>query len=473
MFIGREHELEIIKKAIASNVPELGVVYGRRRVGKSMLLQETGGRKGDLYFEALQDTSSKLQIEHFLNQLAEQTGAPRAAAKDWREAFDALSFYLDKGRHYVVFDEFPWMAAGRNALTSLFKYYWDNRWKKNSGLTMVLCGSVANFMFKHIVHSKALHNRKTFEIKLRPLPAHEAKQFFKDYRSDFEIARFLMVFGGIPKYLEQLDPRRSLGDNLDRLCFQRNSFFLTEFETIFKEQFKVTKTYEQIVSKLAGQSYSRETLARRLKMKPGGGLTGYIRNLEQADFVRVFKPMSVTGRGERTRRVVLWDEWLRFYFTFVEPNRSIIELNSKPGMFEQLASRSFEPYCGLAFERLCMKNLPSILARLNIGLHQVVGYGPFFRQPGRKSRRRTEGLQIDILVQRKGDVLTLIECKFRSRPIGVSVIREVEQKIKLLKAPSRFSIERVLLCAGETTSDLEGSGYFHEIVGLESVFSPL
>jgi len=263
MFYGRKHELQILKRAIGSSSPELGIVYGRRRVGKSSLLMQAAGRKGDLLFEGLQQASLKSQIEHFLLQLADQTGTPRSAARNWREALDALSFHLRNGRRYVVFDEFPWMASGRSELVALVKYYWDNHWKKNPGLTLVLCGSIANFMFRHIVHSKALHNRKTFEIELDPLPAHEAKRFFGRYRSDYEIAKFLMVFGGIPKYLEQIDPARSLSDNLDRLCFQRNAFFLTEFETVFKEQFKVAGTYGEIVKALAEQSQSRESLARR------------------------------------------------------------------------------------------------------------------------------------------------------------------------------------------------------------------
>ncbi|ETR66702.1 MAG: hypothetical protein OMM_12457 [Candidatus Magnetoglobus multicellularis str. Araruama] len=117
------------------------------------------------------------------------------------------------------------MASGRTELISLVKYYWDNYWKKNPNLTLVICGSIANFMFKHIVHSKALHNRKTFEIKLAPLSACESKLFFKQYRSNNEIAKFLMVFGGIPKYLEQVDPQFSFSENMDRLCFQKKWFF--------------------------------------------------------------------------------------------------------------------------------------------------------------------------------------------------------------------------------------------------------
>ena len=472
MFYGRDYELDIIRRAIASRRPELGIVYGRRRVGKSTLLAQAGrGWKGDLCFEGLQQAPRKAQIDHFLSQLAEQTGTPRSAARNWREALEALSYHLSKGKHYVVFDEFPWMASGRSELVSLVKYYWDNVWRGNPGLTVVLCGSVASFMFRHVVHSQALHNRKTFEIKLDPLPAHEAKLFFQGYRSDFEVAKFLMTFGGVPKYLEQIDPTQSLSANLDRLCFQRNGFFVTEFETEIKEQFKVSRTYEQIVRALAERSCAREALAQRLKMKPGGGLSSYIDNLARADFVKVFVSQSVSGKAEKTRRVVLWDEWLRFYFRYVEPHRDVIELNTRPGLFDQLAGNSFDAYCGLAFERLCMRNLPAILNCLGVGLHQVLGYGPFFRQPPRKGRE-DRGTQIDILVRRKGHVITVVECKFRAQPTGVSVIPETEEKIKLLRVPRHCSVEKVLITGGEITSELERSGYFHQILGLEAIFSP-
>ena len=471
MFFGRDHELGIIKSAIASNKPELGIVYGRRRVGKSaLLMREQGKRKGDLYFEGLQQASKKVQIEHFLVQLAEQTGTPKSFARNWSEALDALSYYLRKGKHYVVFDEFPWMASGRTELVSLVKYYWDNKWKNNSAVTLVLCGSMANFMFRHVVHSSALHNRKTFEIKLAPLQAHEAKLFFRDYRSDFEVAKFLMIFGGIPKYLEQIDPTRSLADNLDRLCFQRNGFFLTEFETIFKEQFKVTRNYEQIVKTLSELSCSREALARLLNMHPGGGFSGYIGNLERADFVKVFSPESLTGKGEKTRRIVLWDEWLRFYYRYIEPNRKVIEINTRPGLFEQLTGNTLSSYFGLAFERFCIKNLPSILDHMSIDLPQILGFGPFFRQSSRKNGG-SGGLQIDILIRRKGHVLMLIECKFRAQPVTVSVIREVEKKVKLLKVPRHYTIERILISSCGITSELERSGYFNRVLGLGALFS--
>ncbi len=474
-FIGRDHEVRRLQEAIASKRAELGFVYGRRRVGKSTLLQHLVKRKGDLYFEGLRGISEKEQIEHFLIQLSEQSGAPRAQASDWREALDALTFYIKSGVHYVVFDEFPWMASGRTALVSLLKYYWDNHWKKNGRLTLVLCGSIAAFMARHVVHSEALHNRKTFEIHLRPLPALEAKRFFNDFRSSHEIARFLMIFGGVPKYLEQIDPKRSLAQNLDALCFHKHGFFYNEFETIFKEQFKVTKTYERIVKQLAKKRASREQLAKTLRMSAGGGFSGYLENLEQAEFVKIMHPLGIgkSDSAEKTSRVYLWDEWLRFYFAFVAPHRKRIAHQTEPGLFEALTARSFETWCGLSFELLCLKNMPTLLQGLGISEASVLDYGPFFRQGSRKApakgRTAEEGLQIDILLKRRGDVLTVIECKFRNQPIGPNVVSQMKKKIALLKAPRGFTIERILISAGDVSDAVIHSGYFHQIAGLETV----
>ena len=262
MFIGRKYELKIIEQAIVSKRAELGIVYGRRRIGKSTLLKKAAPKKNTLYFEALQGVSLKKQIEHFTYQLSKQTNTPIILARNWHEAFDALTLHIKKRRRYIVFDEFPWMAAGRSELVALFKYYWDNHWKQNPNLTAVICGSVASFILNHIIHSKALHNRKTFEIRLQPLSADESKLFFKNLRSENEICKFLIVFGGIPKYLEQIDPHTSFENNIDRLCFQKNGFFINEFETIFKEQFKVIKTYEKIAREL-----EKKLLQRRVKQK--------------------------------------------------------------------------------------------------------------------------------------------------------------------------------------------------------------
>ena len=118
-----------------------------------------------------------------------------------------------------------------------------------------------------------------------------------------------------------------------------------------------------------------------------------------------------------------------------------------------------------------MKNLPGLLSAVAIPLNEILGYGPFFRQPARKSPN-DGGLQIDILVHRQGHILTMIECKFLTTPVGLSVVQEVEKKLALLKPNKTYTVEKMLVCAGPITRDLQQSGYFHKILDIDAFFAP-
>ena len=138
-------------------------------------------------------------------------------------------------------------------------------------------------------------------------------------------------------------------------------------------------------------------------------------------------------------------------------------------MFDKVAGQSLNSYFGLAFEKLCMKNLQNIFKNIGYDIYQIIGFGPFFRQR-KRNESHDEGLQIDILVHKKGQGLTLIECKYSTTPISTSIIPEIERKIKFLKAPRHFTIERILISGGEVTANLQKSDYFHHIVGMETLF---
>ncbi len=468
-FIGRSFELEIIQAALNSKRAELGVIYGRRRVGKSTLLKQVHHQGDGLFFEGLEGLPLEKQVEHFLDQLATQTKTPPFRGKTWKEAFEALTPFLRKKRIYLVFDEFPWMASEQDDLIALLKFYWDQSWKENPKLTLILCGSIASFMVKHVLHSRALHNRKTFELKVEPLPAVDSKHFFSKYRSDFEAAQFLCIFGGVPKYLEQINPRQDLMTNLDHLCFKKGGFFLTEFETLFKEQFRVTRNYEAIVQCLSQQSMSKEQITKQLGSKGGGGFGTYLKNLEDAGFIKKETPLNPFGKiRSKTIRYSIWDEWLRFYFTFMHPQISLIQQNTRNGLADGIIGNRFDSYCGLAFEKLCQKNLATLLVNLELPMHRVLGVGPFFRQPSR-TEKKSPGAQIDLLIRKKGNTLVLVECKFSKNAVGMSIIPEIERKVKALNPPKGFSIERVLISASGISPELEDHGYFHRTLGLDAI----
>lgn len=189
-----------------------------------------------LYFEGIEGENTRVQIDLFLDDLAQQTGRVRLGAKTWSEVFQGVGELIDTGRWVLVFDEFPWMGAGRSSIVSHLKLHWD-RWSRNPDVTLFLCGSVASFMVRHVVHSKALHNRKTLEICLGPLSPAEVGQFVPA-RSLKEKAQLYMCLGGVPKYLEQVDHRWSVEQNLNRLTLrvgtflQRTTFGITAMNLI-------------------------------------------------------------------------------------------------------------------------------------------------------------------------------------------------------------------------------------------------
>jgi AAA+ ATPase superfamily predicted ATPase len=469
MFVGRSYELQLLKKVQTSKRAELVIVYGRRRVGKSALLEKLINPAQSFTFEAIKGLSKKRQIAHFLKQLGVQLNKDLPRCESWEAAFDIFTTYIQQGKHTIIFDEFPWMASEKTELISILKYYWDRKWQKNAGIKLILCGSIANFMLKHLVHSQALHNRKTLELKIDPLPACEAKQFFGNKRSDFEICKFLMIFGGIPKYLEQIDVNQTLEQNLDRLCFTKSGFFLSEFESVFKEQFKVIKRYEEIVQRLSDGKKTKEQLQKSLKMSRGGGFGSFLEQLEVAGFIsrEVSLSFEEKTRKSKTQRYSLWDEWLKFYLVYVKRNAGLIQSQTKLGLSGRILDRSIQSYFGTMFEVFCRKNMSSILQSMEIDPSTVVDIGPYFRQASRTTANR--GVQVDLCILRKGRVLTLIECKFRENPVGIEVMRDMENKLSALRVPRTFTVEKVLISASGVTEELDRKNYFHRILGLESI----
>lgn len=463
MYIGREHEQELIHEKLKDvSKAQLIVLYGRRRIGKSTLIQKcVSGEKNVLFFEGIQGGSTQEQIDYFLSGLARQTGRVKLAAKNWREAFQGLGEIVQEGRWILVFDEFPWMAAGRTHLVADLKLYWD-QWCRNKKLVLFLCGSVASFMVKHILHSRALHNRKTLEILLMPLTPRESSRFIPR-RGNWEKAQMYMVFGGVPKYLEQIDLRHSLEKNINRMCFCKDGFFVNEFETLFKEQFNAIHTYESIVRLLAERPHNITDIAHKTRIEKGGGLKGHLENLVQACFVKEYTPYKPDYRPKtRTKIYRLTDPFLIFYFRYIEHNRKLITVNTKENLFRAICRNSIQQYYGYAFERFCEDSFSMILDRIGLSLADLHNYGPYFQQ----SSASGQGLQIDNLLMRRDGVWTVMEYKYSTRPIGTEIINEINQKIEKLPVPENISVEKVLLSAAGVKQTVRDAGYFDHVLTL-------
>ncbi|MCK4547204.1 MAG: ATP-binding protein [Candidatus Eisenbacteria sp.] len=466
MFVGRAHELSLIRNRLADrSKAQLVILYGRRRIGKSTLIAKALEQEQALFFEGIEGARTRVQISQFLDDLSRQTGKVRLAARSWREVFQGLGELLPSGRWVLVFDEFPWMGAGRTQIVSDLKLHWD-RWSRNPNLCLFLCGSVASFMTQHVVHSKAFHNRKTLELCLGPLTPRESGLFIPR-RSVREKAQLYMCLGGVPKYLEQIDPRQSLEKNLNHLCFSAGGFFTEEYETLFKEQFRSLKVYETIVAALARAPAGLSELARQVSVPKGGGFGAQVANLIRAQFVREYQPVMLGGkRRSRTRSYKLTDPFLIFFFHYIRPNRAVIERNRRgENLYRAIAGPTIQQYYGYAFERLCEEAMEVMLDRLGLRLADIVEMGPFFQQ----QRGQRGGVQIDWLIVRRDGVWTLLEFKYGKSPVGMQVVHDVEQKIQRLGVPPEISVEPVLVSAAGATKAVQRSGFFHHVIELEDL----
>lgn len=468
MFFGREFELKRLEEHFQSNQAELVILYGRRRIGKSSLIQEFIKKKKFLSFEALEKATQSQQINHFLVQLSEQLKEPKYDCSNWRQVFDILTRLVERGEWILCFDEFPWMASRRTAMVSLLKFYWDQKWKKNPGLMLILCGSVSSFMIHHLVHSHALHNRKTLEMDIVHLPPKEVKYFFKK-RSHWEIAQIMMTLGGVPKYLEIFNPSQSARINFNKHFFTKDGFFVNELETLFKEQFRSTHHYESIVRQLSFGDRSLAEIGQQISFASGGSLKKYLENLGRAGFVEEMPSVSLAGTKTRTQRYRLADPFLRTYFRFIEPHRKKIMQNRSENLVDAIMGESWYSFFGQAFDWFVYQCMETILDILEIPMSDVLHYGPYFQQKMR-TRQENSGVQVDLMLIRKNRCVTLIENKFTQEPVGSSVQDEMQSKIEKLPFLKNYSIEKILISANGATKGLLSAGYFDKVITLEDLF---
>ena len=387
-----------------------------------------------------------------------------ATFRKWEHLFSYLTDRVvnapdREGRLILFFDEIQWMATGRARLVSLLKYYWDNHWKCK-GVMLILCGSVASFMVKKVIRSKALYGRITAEILLKGLRPDEASLLFRQKRSNEEILKYLLVFGGVPKYLEEVNLNRSFNQNMNRLCFSRGGAMSLEVERIFYSQFRESQTYLRIVSLLRDRMHSLAEIGRKLKMASGGGLRLYLKNLEDAEIIRSYIPLD-RGARSKLRKYLVADEYLLFYFKYVEPNLRVITESDSRRLFETLTEDGFDSWLGFAFERFCTKHATH-LAKVMGFEDEVVLFGPWFE-------KEDEGFQIDLVYRRSDKILTVCEIKHLGAPVTTKVIPEMERKLSRLKIPRGYTCEKALVSLYGPDDALRNVGYFDHYVVLNDI----
>jgi AAA+ ATPase superfamily predicted ATPase len=459
-FINRTEEMSMLNALYEKTKaePQFFVLYGKRRVGKTELMRHFYKDKPHLYYLASKG-SAKDQLRTLTEIIADYFHEPlgRDAFPDWRKLFDYLGLKLRerKERLVLVFDEFPYLAESDPAISSYFQYGWNEQLEKTN-VFLVLMGSSIGMMYKHVLTRNApLFGRRTGQLLLEPFVFKESKKFY--HAGDFEkLFSFYAIVGGMPAYLREFDERNSLVENIREKILTRATFLNLEPELLLSEDFNEPAKYLTILKAIGiGQTRYAELL--NVTGLANNELPVYLKNL--IDLRLIQKEVPVTEPiPEKSKKgsYSLSDNFLRFYFSYIFPNASLVEekeyatlFNKNKNLLIQLIAKSYEETTS-EFIKTAMKK-----RRL-----------PHFNKLGRWWDKNTE---IDLVgLNEETNSILFVETKWNNKPIGMDILHSLKQKASHVQWGSNERKEYFALVArGGFTEALKKQAQQEEILLIE------
>ena len=414
--IGRNAEKAQLSRLCSSSRPEFCVVYGRRRVGKTFLVREFFSNSFAFYVSGVAGGNSRVQMASFNDSLAEAGCSERA--HDWFEAFRILRTLLSvddvvrdpaSGKRVVFIDEMPWLDSPRSDFMAALELFWNKWGSAQQDLLLIACGSASSWIVKNLFKNRGgLHNRVTSRIRLEPFTLGECEEYYQ--ANGFALSRELMiesymVFGGIPFYLDLLDTRLSIVQNIDTLCFSRRGLLRNEFDELYRSLFRQAERHEQIVRVLGKrlEGLSQQEIAQATGIALGGSLANTLADLDASGFVRRYHAYGKKGR-DYTYQLI--DPFSLFYLRFMEgqTNERFWSDNYQGGRVHA--------WEGYAFEIVCLLHIAQIRQALGIPgvAHDVSAW---------RSKHSDPGAQIDLVIDRADGIISLCEMKYGRKPFEI------------------------------------------------------
>ena len=471
MFFGREELIEQLESLWGKSVSSLVTCRGRRRVGKSTLIEEFANHSKGVFIKIEgrkpeAKLSNEDELATFAKQLSKQTKFKEKKLADWSDAFAALSGQIhERSRTVVLLDEVSWLAHYDESFADYLKMAWDNDLKKHSRLVLVLCGSVSTWIKDNIIDNSAYKGRRSLDLVVPELPLKECVKFWgKQVKrlATREIIDVLSVTGGIPRYLEEINPRLSAEENIRRLCYLPKSVLREDFDEMFLDVItQKPKFTAKVLRCLVEGPKSCTEVNKKLKIGKGGNVSKALKTLEEAGLVAPeCKINPETGEPIREIRYRLKDNYARFYLKFVEPHKGGID----DGSFKFTTLKQFDgidAMMGLAFENLVVNNYAELVPHLRLTGSMIKSAGPY-RRFATKGPRGKKGCQVDLLIQTP-KALCFVEVK-RQKEIDKDVIKQVDAQVNAIPRKSCVSAKTALVYDGELSPVVPADDYFDTII---------
>ena len=476
--IGRQNEVNELKDLYLSNRSEFVAIYGRRRVGKTFLVDSVFAGKITFRHAGLspvddvgKSNNMPRQLQAFYQSLQLQGMKKSHCPKDWLEAFFMLEMHLqriDNGSRQLVFlDELPWMDTPRSGFITALEAFWNGWACARHNVMLVVCGSANSWMLDKLVNNHGgLYGRLTYEIRLSPFSLAECELFFKKRgvkMSRYDIAQANMIVGGIPYYLNYFEKDKSLAQNIDRMFFTGGATLKNEFSRLFSSVFTKPDEMMRIVRFLSKRrcGFTRDDIINSLKINDNGELSKWLKALIASDFIDKYIPF---GKNGRIWYYKLIDPFCLFYLRFVEGQKDM-----EPNFWtNNVSSSKVNAWRGYAFEDLCLRHIDQIKRAL-----QIAGVSTRQSAWAVPSDGEADGAQIDLLILRNDNVINMCEMKFYSDDFAVDKAYDrklIQRTLLLSEHVSRKTIIHSTLITTYGLSYNEYFGDFVKVITLDNLF---
>lgn len=456
---GREEECKRLERCLKEDSAQLVVVYGRRRVGKTFLINQFFDNQFAFKITGIYGETKKTQLRNFSAALNRNSKKKYDEPTDWFEAFECMRDYIGKlskkTKQIFFFDEMPWLDTHKSGFLSAFEWFWNDYASTVRNVVFIVCGSATAWMDKKIANNKGgLFHRQTCKLYLEPFNLHDVEQYLLQKKiswSHYDIAECYMIMGGIPYYLSLLDNSFTLKQNIDRLFFKKHGELWDEFDHLYKTLFTNSDKYEMVVEALSTKKggLSRDEIIKKTGINSGGDLSRVLNDLVKSGFVRV---VSFYERRKKDALYQLADYYTLFYFKYIKNNYGKDEhfwLNATD-------NPSRRAWSGLAFEQVCMDHILQIKRKLEIG---GVLSNEYAWSIGTDEEKGIDGAQIDLILDRRDRVVSICEIKYSIKPFGIDKDYDIKLRNKIGTFVTATDCTKTVQLVMVTTYGLKDSKY--------------
>lgn len=477
MLIGRDYEKNILLNALNKENSSFIAIYGRRRVGKTDLVNYTYNNMFAFKHTGLYKRTKKEQLKQFALSLERKGYKLKRKLQDWSDAFFELEKLIEMStdeKKVVFIDELSWMDTAKSDFLSAFENFWNDFCFARNDVVLIVCSSATSWMINKVIHSKGgLYNRLTNRIYLTQFTLAECREFVDEnklFLNDEQILQYYMIFGGIPYYWTLLIENRgmSISGVVDKVQFSENAVLKDEFKYLFASIFDKPDGYVKIIEALGIKKagMTREEIISATGLGNTGNLSDKLSELESCGFIRKYTPI---GAIKKNSIYQLIDNYILFYYKFVYHN------NTQDEHFwsNQINTSRQNAWQGLAFERVCLLHVEQI--KMKLGILGVISenYSLVCKADADKG---ICGSQIDMVISRKDQVINLCEMKYYNSDYLLSgeEYKKINNRINDLRiiSKTRYAIQPVLI----TTYGLVNNSYsdiFLKVVTMEDLFTKI